>query len=90
MSDPLPTSPLAGADTDTLTALFESDPLTLTDTQLETLIIELRRRRNAFLADEAAKQAAGKKARAKPEPQPASAAAVLDKPVGETTLDDIL
>lgn len=83
-------SPLALVSPDALTALFESDPLTLTDPQLTSLVLELRRRRNAFTADEAAKAAKGKSARVKAEAQSAASAATSDKPITETSLDDLL
>ncbi len=47
-------SPLLTASPEALTALFEADPLTLSDDAIMALILELRRRRNAFTAEEAA------------------------------------
>lgn len=84
-----PASPLSIPSPDALTALFEADPLTLTDSDISSLIIELRRRRNAFLADEAAKSLAPKKTRAKAETQSAPSAAAMDKPISEISLDDL-
>lgn len=83
-------SPLSAPSPDSLTALFEADPLTLSDTDLDTLIGELRRRRSAFLAEEAAKALKPKRERASAQAQPASAAPSLDKPTGEISLDDLL
>lgn len=83
-------SPLSEVDPDTLRLIFESDPLTLTDAQLEGLIAELRRRRNAFTAEEAAKAAKGKSARVKSPAIPAQSAVTLDKPTAEVDLDDLL
>ncbi len=71
------------------TALFESDPTTLTDDQFKSLITELRRRRNSFLAEEAAAAAKGKAARPKADRQSAASAAVLAKPTGELALGDL-
>ncbi len=83
-------SPLLQADADSLTVLFESDPLTLTDAQTLTAITELRRRRNVFASEEAAKALAPKKTRTKAQPAAnASQAAQLDKPIGEVSLDDL-
>lgn len=83
-------SPLAAPSPDSLTALFEADPLTLSDAQLDTLIAELRRRRSAFLAEEAAKALKPKRERASAQAQSATAAPTLDKPTGELSLDDLL
>lgn len=82
-------SPLASVDADSLKHIFESDPLVLTDPQLEGLVVELRRRRNAFTAEEAVKASKGKSARTKAQPQPASASPTLDKPTAEIDLDDL-
>ncbi len=82
--------PLSTVSEDALGLLFESDPLVLTDAQLDVLVLELRRRRSDFASSEAAKAAAGKKSRTKPEPQSASALATLTKPTGEIELDDLL
>jgi len=82
-------TPLASADPDSLTAIFTSDPLTLTDDQLHRAIIELRRRRNAFLSEEAAKAAAGKAKRPKAQASSAEKAALIDKPPAELSLDDL-
>lgn len=82
-------SPLTTASPDSLDLYFSDDPLTLSDSQLSTLVLELRRRRSAFAADEAAKAAAGKSKRPKATAQSAPEAAALDKPVGELSLDDL-
>lgn len=84
-----PDSPLAEASPDSLSVIFSTDPLVLTDSQLHTAIIELRRRRNAFLSEEAAKQAKGKVARVKPLPQTSAASSNSDKPPAELSLDDL-
>jgi hypothetical protein len=81
--------PLAGVDDDAITRAFAADPMTLTDAELDLLVIELRRRRSAFLAAEAVKQM-NKKPRAKPpDAIPVEEAAVLDKPISEITAEDI-
>lgn len=88
--DPTIISPLLQADPSSIDLLFDTKPTDLTEAQLDQLVLELRRRRNAFASDEAAKQSKGKKAT---EPKPAvsvSTAAALDKPSGELTLDDLL
>lgn len=82
-------SPLTSASPDSLSVLFESDPTTLTDDQLMSLINELRRRRNVFTAEEAAKATAPKSKRTKAEPSTPSTAAELDKPTSELSLDDL-
>lgn len=83
------TSPLDAVSPDALTALFEADPTTLDDGTLTSLIRELRRRRDVFAADEAAKSLAPKKTRAPVSAPSAPLAAALDKPVGELDLDDL-
>lgn len=82
-------SPLLSTNPDALSALFEADPLVLTDAQIMSAITELRRRRNAFASEEAAKSLAPKKTRAKPAPNADPlAAAARDIPVTEVDLDD--
>lgn len=83
------TSPLDAVSPDALTALFEADPTTLDDSALTSLIRELRRRRDVFAADEAAKSLAPKAKRTPTATVPAPLAAALDKPVGELDLDDL-
>ncbi len=84
-------SPLQSSDPDAISALFRADPMDLTDADLDSLISELRRRRNAHLSEEAAKQAKGKSARAPSSPAPsAPKAAALDVPTAELSLDDLL
>ena len=84
-----PAGPLSSVNEDAIVRAFEADPMTLDDTTLDLLVTELRRRRNAFLAQEAAK-AIGKKKEAKPKPEvTAEQQAVLDKPPSELTLGDI-
>lgn len=85
----MPDSPLLAVNADAISELFEADPLTLTDAQLMSLILELRRRRNEFASSEAAKSLAPKKSRTRAEPQSAVEAAALDKPITEVGLDDI-
>lgn len=80
-------SPLAAVNPDSLTALFAADPLTLTDDSKRSMIIELRRRRSAFLAEEAAKSLKPKRERAAPIKPSADSA--LGKPIGELDLDDL-
>lgn len=82
------TGPLADVDPDAISLAFSSDPMLLTDHQLDVLVTELRRRRSAFLAQEAAKQL-NRKTKPKPEPAPpAEQAAVRDKPMAELTSED--
>ncbi len=82
-------SPLLSTDPDALTRLFESDPLELIDAGVLSAIRELRRRRDAFASEEAAKSLAPKKTRAKPAVDGTATSAVLrDIPVTEVNLDD--
>lgn len=83
-------SPLLTTDADSLSALFSADPLTLSDDDILRGIHELRRRRNAFASEEAAKSLKPKSTRAKPGKPSAPEAASLDKPAGEISLDDLL
>ena len=78
-------SPLTSASPDSLTVLFDSDPMTLTDSQILAAVTELRRRRNVFASEEAAKALAPKRTRAKAEP----ASTPLDKPTSEIGLEDL-
>lgn len=80
--------PLSDTDPDSITRLFEADPLDLTDAQLEQLINELRRRRVAFLAKEAADKPARAR-RVSSEALPVAEAAKLDKPPEEMSLEDL-
>lgn len=81
--------PLADVDPDSIALAFASDPMELSDAQLDALVVELRRRRSAFLAQEAAKLL-NKKPRAKAPPaSPAPEAAAKDKPLEEITAEDI-
>ena len=83
-------SPLLSVNNDALTALFEADPLTLTDADLMRLVSELRRRRSVFASEEAAKALAGKKTRGvKADPATPTTALTSDKPTSELSLDDI-
>lgn len=84
-----PESPLLSTSPDALSALFAADPVKLEDPELRALITELRRRRSAFRAEEAAKSLKPAAKRAKAETQSAPAAAALDKPTSEISLDDI-
>lgn len=84
-------SPLAEASPDSLTLLFEHDPLTLSDAQIMTGITELRRRRSEFASAEAAKALAPRKTRtASTTPSSASDSVTLDKPTADIALDDLL
>ena len=84
-----PASPLTTTDPNALTAMFEADPLTLSDAAYMALIIEMRRRRNVHLAEEAAKALKPKASRAKAEPTSAGLAAARDTPITEINLDDL-
>lgn len=88
MTNPEP-SPLTASSPDTLTALFDADPTTLTDATLTILVRELRRRRDSFTAQEAADASKGKSRASRPGTIPAAVAAALDKPVGEVSIDDL-
>jgi len=83
-------SPLLSTSENALSLLFESDPLTLTDAQLDSMILGLRRRRNAFFAEEAAKSLKPKSTRAKAGTVDAATSALLDKPASELSLDDLM
>ncbi len=82
-------TPLASASPDSLTILFEADPLTLSDAQILAAVVELRRRRNVFTAEEAAKSLKPRAKRTVAEAQSPEAAAALNKPAGELSLDDL-
>lgn len=82
-----PAGPLAEVDENSLSLVFASDPLTLTDPQVETLVTELRRRRNAYLSKEAAKASEPKAKRAKSATLSAEEAVKQDLPPDEFTLD---
>lgn len=79
-------SPLTIPSPDSISALFSTDPLTLTDANLTLLVREFRRRRSEFLAQEAAAAAKGKKAKVA---KAAADPAVLDKPLTEIDLSDL-
>ena len=83
-------APLTGVDPNAITRAFEADPLTLADSDLALLSLELRRRRNAFMAKEAAAAAQGRTRRPPAEPQTSAQSALLDKPPEETSLSDLL
>lgn len=83
-------SPLDEANEDSVTLLFNNDPLDLTDDQLLRAIHELRRRRSEFASAEAAKSLAPKKPRAKAPTLDAVNAAGADVPTAEVNLDDLL
>ena len=80
----------SASPSDPIASVFTADPLELSNSDITTLILELRRRADAFAADEAAKQSAPKATRARAEPKTAAEAAASDKPITETTLDDLL
>lgn len=91
MNEPLELTPLATVDHDSITAIFCADPTSLTDADLDKLVLELRRRRNEFIASEAAKAAKGKAADKKPKATVTAAEAlVADKPTSELSLDDLI
>lgn len=81
--------PLAEVDPDAMSAVFAADPLDLTDARLETLVIELRRRRNAYLAKEAVAALKPKRTRAST-PISAEKAAAADTPPSEFNISDLL
>jgi hypothetical protein len=69
---------------------FDADPLTLTNVEVEThLVIELRRRRNAFVAKEAADRLKPKRSTTASAPQSAADAAKLDKPASEISISEL-
>jgi len=87
---PAPDSLLLTTNPDAISALFQADPLTLSDSDLDALVLELRRRRSEFLSAEAAAQAKPKATRAKAPALPSPEAAQLDKPLSELSTDDLL
>ena len=89
MTDPTQ-SPLASASPDALDRLFLDDPMTHSDARLMDLVLELRRRRNAFTADEAVKQLSPKPKPERAPRQTSAQAAASDIPVADVDLDDLL
>lgn len=70
--------------------IFAADPTTLTDAEFAALVAEVRRRRSVFHAEEAAKQAKGKKASAPKAPAMSAAeTAKVDKPTSELDISDL-
>lgn len=95
MSEPLDPSdtPLATVDIDAITALFDADPVTHTDADLNRLIGELRRRADVAAAERAKAEAEPKTKRPSKKRGVAvspEAAALADKPIEELTLSDLL
>jgi len=83
------TSPLDLASPDSLTMLFEADPLTLDDASVLRAIHELRRRRSEFASAEAAKALAPKAKRTSAPTLDAAASVKADTPIGEVSFDDL-
>lgn len=48
-----PTSPIADVNYNTLDELFSRDPFSMSDADLDAIVAELRKRRNAWLLEEA-------------------------------------
>lgn len=65
---PLETSPLTEVPQESLSELFQRDPLKLTKTDLERICKELRAQRAQWQIEDAAKQAKPKKAKAAAKP----------------------
>ena len=88
---PEATGPLASVgNEDDIAAAFRADPFSeLSDDKIDAAVIELRRRRNAFLSTEAAKSLNKKDKKPKPEPVSSEAAAKMDKPAAETSIEDL-
>lgn len=83
------TSPLAEANPDSLTLLFEADPLVLSDAEVLRAILELRRRRSEFASAEAAKSLAPKRTRAIAPKLDTAQAILADAPISEVSFDDL-
>lgn len=84
-------NPLLATNIDSVTALFDRDPLTLTDAELDRLIGELRSRADAHKAELARKEAAPKASRTKTVTSSDPAAQALrDTPVDQLDFDAIL
>lgn len=84
--------PLAEADADSLTALFDADPMQLDDASFDRLVAEFRRRADVHAAEEA-KSKAAPKAAAKPvrvKTKGVAQAARSDKPLAEVSLADLM
>lgn len=81
--------PLAEVDPEAVTRAFEADPLTLTDAALDNLVLEIRRRRVAVQAQEAAKALNKRPSKPRTLAPTAAEAAALDKPVSELTSEDL-
>lgn len=93
MPDPTDLSPLNSVDPAALNTLFAYDAATLQtlpDEEFMKLIIEARRRRNLFLAEEAAKATKAKTPRGKAAPSTTETALAADKPASEVDLEDLL
>lgn len=91
VADTTPGHPLADANPDALTALFDANPMDLDDASFDHLIAEMRRRADIHASEEAKKAAAPKKPAPKTKPSTGTkAASMLDKPVGELSLGDLL
>jgi hypothetical protein len=89
MTDAAP-SPIAEVDPDSVTALFDRDPLTLDDASLDRLIDELRSRADSHKAAKAREDAAPKAERTRAVKTASPAAQALrDKPIAEVALDDL-
>ena len=82
-------SPLSAPSPDSLSDLFLSDPTTLSDGKLTSLILELRRRRSEFQSAEAAKALAPKRVTKVKGKVDAAVSADLDKPATEIDLEDL-
>ncbi len=83
-------TPLTTTTLDSIAELFQGNPLDKSEADINRLVIELRRRRNEFLSQEAAAAAKPKSTRAKVGKTTSEDAAKLDKPLGEISLDDLL
>jgi hypothetical protein len=58
-----PAQPLREADPASLNELFERDPLSLTDSDVESIVAQLRVARSKWAEEEAQKQSRGKKSK---------------------------
>ena len=86
--DPNPAiGPLATVNPDAVSRVFAANPDELSDAALDLLVLEIRRRRNVFLAKEAVKAATPKAKRAKFDAPGSEEAAALDVPPEEFKLD---
>lgn len=86
-----PAHPLADADPNSITLLFDADPDTLSDHDFDRLVAEFRTRADRFAAEEVAKAAKPKatKTKVKADADPKTQA-LRDTPPDQLNLDQLL